>query len=279
MADDTATLGSETGASTETQSTESTGQGEVESQGSQGQTDTAGTSQEGSEGGKEQGTDTRRPQFRSKNQTIYELRQGLRERDRQIQELSERFSQFEQKLQNRGQERKPSRTFWEAPEEVLDERITGHLSEMEKRLLDRMEQRDTQSQQTSQWKQETSEAAKLITNRKDMTPEDHEEIMELVRSTPAMQNMRPMERADYALYLWEKQKGITDKSSMKAKASTVVGTGAQTTGAKTWTEASMKQAIDKFPVDPKSWTPEQHAEFNKLDQEFRSAYRDGRVRK
>lgn len=279
MQDDTATLGQETAESTETQSTESSGQGQVETQGSQGQQDNAGGSQGRSDVGREQRTEPRR-QFRSKNQTIYELRQAIRERDAKYQELENRLSQFEQKFSPR-QDRKPSRTFWEAPEEVLDERITGHLSEMEKRILDQMHQRDQQMQQTAEWRQETLEANKLIKSELKLTVDEEEELAELLRASPAVRHMSPMERAEYGIFLWNKQKGVTDKTQTKRMAASVSGqTSGASGGAKMWTEKEMEAEMNKLnsiPID--KWTEDQHKRFKELDYEFRLAYKQGRVRK
>ena len=273
----TGTLDPQTGESTATQSTESTGQGQVDPQGSQGQTDNAGGEQSTAEVGREQGTEPRRP-YRSKNQTIWELRQQIRERDRQYQELNERLSQFEQRFQPR-QNQKPSRTFWEAPEEVLDERITGHLSEMEKRILERMEQRDQQNQQTAEWKQETLEANKLIKSELKLSGDEEEELAEMLRASPAVKHMSPLERAEYAIYLWNKQKGVTDKSQTKRLAASVSGTSTASGGPKMWTEKEMELEMSKFPSDPSKWTEDQNKRFKELDYEFRMAYKQNRVRK
>lgn len=277
MNDTTGTIDSTTGEATATESSASTESGKVAPEGSQGPVDNAGGEQSTSEGGKANGTDSRKS-FRSKNQTIYELRQAVRDRDVKLQSFEERLASFEQKFQPR-QERKPSRTFWEAPEEVLDERITGHLSEMEKRLLDRMEQRDAQNQMSSDWKQEASEAAKLITSQKDLTDDDMSEIKEIVDSNPAMQKMRPMERAEYALYLWQKEKGITDKSGMKQRATSVQGTPPTASGKRMWTKSEMDREVAKFPTNPGMWTPEQSKAWTALDNEFQLASSEGRIRK
>jgi hypothetical protein len=281
MDDNTAALGPETGASTATQNTESTGQGQVDSQGSQGQTDNAGGEQSFSESGKDQGTDTRRPQFRSKNQTIYELRQKVREQgaywEQEVGTLKQQLAEIQKMFGNRGQDRKPSRTFWEAPEEVLDERITGHLSEMEKRILDRMAQRDTETKETSEWKQETSEAAKFIRSQPGLTEDDILEITDLVREHPSMGKMRPQERADYALYLFGKNKGISDKTPLKNKAA--IPTGSAATGKpQPWTESEIALEINKLG-DPKHWNAETKEKYANLEREIRNAYRENRVKK
>lgn len=266
--DTTGVIGSETGEATEKTSTESSGQGEVAAQGSQGQQDTAGQSQDQAEGGRDQGTEQRRP-FRSKNQTIYELRQAVRERDAKLSDFEQRLSRFEQQIQQRTQDRKPSRTFWEAPEEVLEEKIKGHLSEFEKRMLENLQQTRQQDQQSTEWKQETSEAAKFITSQKGLTEDDIADIEELVRSTPEMQAMSPMQRARYALFLWKDQKGITDRSAQKARAATVVGAPSGASGPRPMKE--IEADFNKLPRDVSKWTPEDHKRADALEREILQA--------
>lgn len=270
------------GDSAATNSTEPSGQGQADPQGSQDQNGNAGNSQENPEGGKEQGTEPRR-QFRgpSKNQTIFELRQAVRERDARLKSFEDRLTQFEQKFQPR-QEQKPSRTFWEAPEEVLDERITGHLSEMEKRLLERFDQRETQNQQATQWKQELSEAAKLIKGNKELGEEGVDEIRELLVTHPTLIALEqsPKAQAEYALHLWKQSKGITNNTALKQKAAGVPGTStAGNTSPKMWTESEMESEMNKLPKNPAVWTDAHKAKYDELEREFKRAIRDNRVRK
>lgn len=279
MTDDTATLGQDTtGAATEQTTSESTETGPVAPEASQGESTDAGASQERSDGGRDRGTDTRRP-YRSKNQTIYELRQDVRERDAKLRSFEERLSSFEQKFQPR-QNSKPSRTFWEAPEEVLDERISGHLSEMEKRIIENLQQTRQIDQQTSEWRQETLEASKLIKSELKLTEDEEEELADMLRSRPAVAQMRPLERADYALYLWNKEKGITDKSSLKNRAASVQGSGGSSNGGpRIWTESDIDREMKKYPPDPARWSAEQKKQFEAVDAEIRRAYKEQRVRK
>lgn len=241
----------------------------------------AGGSQESTEVGSEneQGNRQRGP---SKMDTIRQLRQERREmRAYWESEVGQLKAQLEElkKMQPGIPGQKPSKTFWEAPEEVMDERFGNRLSEMEKRLLERIEQRESQNQQTVEWKQETSEAEKFILNQKGLTPEDHEDIADIVRSTPAMQNMRPMDRAKYAMFIWKEERGITDKSASKARASTVSGTPPAAGGLKNWTESEIEAEMKKFPTNPANWTKEEESRFKSLENEIRRAYRENRVKK
>lgn len=243
--------------------TESTGQGTDSAHASQEEKDIAGKSQDESEGGKEEGTGERK-QFRSKNQTIYELRQAVRERDDKLTSFEKKLAHFEQQMDQRTQDRKPSRTFWEAPEDT----IKGMMEENRKALLEEFNQTRLQDQQGVEWKQETSEAAKFIQGMKGITEDDQMEIAELVRETPAMKNMRPMERAEYAMFLWQKSHGIGDKSAAKARAATVTGAPGTSSGRRTAND--VEKEIMSLPRDVGKWSPDDHKKYDALEREIKS---------
>lgn len=258
----TATVDPITGAESAKTSTESTGQGADSAQASQGEKDIAGESKESTEGGKDEQTGERK-QFRSKNQTIYELRQAVRERDERLTSFEEKLAKFEQQMEQRNQNGKPSRTFYEAPEDTL----RAMFEENRKALLEEFNQTRLMDQQGIEWKQETSEAAKFIQGMKGITEEDMLEISELVRSTPAMKTMRPMERAEYATFLWQKSHGIGDKSASKARAATVTGSPGTVSGKRT--AADVEKDINSLPRDVGKWKPEDHKRYDALEQEIR----------
>jgi len=244
--------------------------------------DSAGGSQDSSAVGQDSANSSRQ-RGPSKLDTIRELRARLREERSQWQEqtgnLQTRLDQLEARFKSGNGSQKPSKTFWEAPEEVLDERISGHLSEMEKRIMENFQQSRTVDQQTSEWKSETSEAEKFIKTQKGFTPDDEEDLADIVRSTPLMMQLRPMDRAKYALFLWKEQKGITDKSDLKSRASTVVGSPPNMNGLKEWTNTEIENAVSKFPPDPRNWSDDDRKKFDVLDGEIRRAYRENRVKK
>lgn len=272
-----------TGTTEKTTSDVSAETGSVAPESSQDERERAGGSQDSAEGGSASDRQVR-PRGPSKLDTIRELRSRLRDeraqREQIVGDLQTRLDQLESRFKSNGQaERKPSKTFWEAPEDTIDERVGRHLSEFEERLLSHLDKRQTVDQETSEWRQETSEATKFIKNQKGITPEDEADIAEIVQTTPAMKAMRPMERAEYALYLWQKQKGVTDKSDLKAKAAAVAGAPLTLNGQKVWTEAEIQKEIGKFPTDPRTWTPDQSKAWESLDREIRNAYRENRVKK
>lgn len=246
-----------------------------------GTEDKAGDSQESSEGGSanDQGVRQRGP---SKMDTIRQLRQERREMrsywEQEVAGLKQQLDELKSGFQSGRQGQKPSKTFWEAPEEVNRSIIQEELRAMREEMRKDFQETRTNDQQTNEWKQETSEATKFIQGQKGLTLEDEEDIAEIVRSTPAMQNMRPIERAKYAWFLWKEDKGITDNSAKKARASTIVGAPPAAGGLKNWTKAEMETEINKFPPNPKDWTEQDNQRYKSLDSEFKRAFREGRVK-
>lgn len=281
----TGTIDPKTGDATATQDAGSSSSAEpVASESSQGQEDNAGGEQSFSESGKANGTDTRKPQFRSKNQTIFELRQKLREQDSrwgtEVDTLKSQIAEI-QKLFGRGQERKPSRTFYEAPEDTLREINSEQLSAFKEDLLNELRSTQQERDQQLSLKQEASEAAKFIRSQKGITEDEIQEIRELLQTDSVAQSLAntPMDQANYVWYLFEKQRGVTDKTALKDKARGVTGASVSTGGsAKTWTEAEMEKEVQKLG-DVKNWGPEQKAKYKQLESEFMRAYADGRVKK
>lgn len=253
----------------------------TESAASENGSEQAGGERSAAEGSRVEGQSSRQ-RGPSKLDTIRELRGKLRERDQRYgsdmqglrTQIEEMRSLFEQ---SRGGVKKPSKTFWEAPEEIMDERFQTHTKTLKEELLREIRSARETDQTTSDWRQETSEAAKFIQSQPGMTEEDIADIKEIVADTPAMANMRPKERAEYAMYLWQRQKGISDKSSLKTKASTVVGAPAQG-GAKQWTKAEFERELSKYPKNPGDWSPEQNTAFAALDREYRQAQQHGRMK-
>lgn len=241
----------------------------------------AGDSRESAEGNRAGGNEGR--QRNSWKRTVDQLRASRREErqkwESEIGELRAEIQRLNQGIsQSSRQTQKQSKTFWEAPEEVMDERMRSHLEALKEELLNTITQRDTQSQQSSQWQQETSEATKFIQSQKGITYEDAEDIAEIVRSTPEMRNLSPMQRARYGLFLWQQQRGITDKSGIKAKAATINGAAPQSGGPKIWTDAEVEAELAKFPKDPKHFTKEQSEKFTAFERELRRAQKEGRVK-
>lgn len=242
----------------------------------------AGDSQERAEGSPEDSQQAR-PRGPSKLDTIKELRAKLRERDSrygtEMETLKSQLDEMKQMIASRGGEKKPSKTFWEAPEEILEERMKANMQSLKEEILQGMQQRESVNQETTEWKQETSKAAEFIQGQKGISPNDHEDIAEIVRSTPAMQHMRPMERAQYAVYLWQQQRGIGDRSVLKAKAVSTTGVAPAPGGQKTWTSAEIDAKTAEFEKVPQNlWTPEQKVAFETFAREIKDAFNQGRVK-
>lgn len=223
---------------------------------------------------------------RQRGKSVYsqvrELQSRLREQrsywESEVGQLRAQIDEIKQGFAGR-QQPKPGKTFWEAPEEVLEERLASHLSELEKRMQSKFEQTQEQREKAAIRQQELSEAAKFIRSQKGITDDDIQEIRDILESRPYLEGLPPMEQAEYALLKWQKEKGITDKSALKAKASTVTGAPPNTAGKRTWTEAEINAEMGKFPPNPANWTPEDKQRFDALDREIRMAYKEKRVTK
>jgi len=279
------TIDPATGAATEkTETASSNGSGTVAPEKPQGDEQNAGGEQSFSESGKVDGTDTPRPQFRSKNQTIYELRQRLRERDAywdsEVGTLKTQLAQL-QKMLTGEPDRKPSRTFYDAPEDTLRALLKESLEPLKENILGEFRQSQEEREQAQALKQEALEAAKFIRSQKSITEDEIQEIRELLQTDEVAQSLgqSPMKQAKYVMYLWNQERGIADKSDLKNRARSITGASVSTgNGPRTWTEADMKAEADKLgPV--KDWGPEQKKKFKELETEFMKAYADGRVKK
>lgn len=253
---------------------------QVASQGTQGQEANAGGEQSSTESGREEGTE-RRPKFKSKNETIYELKQKLRERDEywgsEVGTLKQQIAEIQKKYGG-SQERKPSRTFYEAPEDVTREIYREEAQTLKEEILQELREFRDQDRESMSREQEASEAAKFIRQQEGLTKEDVLELSAIIREEPIMQRLTPMERAEYALYIYGKNRGVTDNTALKNKAATVNGSGANPAGPKVWTESEMASELNKLG-NPKNWTNEIRQKARQLEQEFMSAYKTGRVKK
>lgn len=214
---------------------------------------------------------------------IREMQARMREQrnywESEVGGLKSQLEEIRNRLGEGQQGRKPSKTFWEAPEEVLEERLSSHLSDFEKRMSTKFEQTQAQREESQLRQQEVSEAAKFIRTQKGMTEDDIQDIREILHSNPKWENLDPMDQAEFALAKWEKQRGITDNSAKKARASTVSGTPPSNAGPKIWTESEIKAEVSKFPQDIAQWSKDDEAKFKRLDDEFKRAYRENRVTK
>lgn len=244
--------------------------------------DQAGGEQSSSDGSSVEGQQSRQ-RGKSVYSQVRELNAKLREQrsywESEVGTLRQQLEEIRSQVGSRQATPKQGKTFWEAPEEILEERLSSHMSELEKRMQSTFEQTQAQREQAALRSQEVSEAAKFIRSQKGITEDDIADIREILQSNPNLNNLSPMDQAEFALYKWQKERGITDKSANKARASTTVGAPASVAGPRTWTEAQIEAEMSKFPSDVKSWTKEENEKFALLDREIQNAYREKRVTK
>lgn len=258
----------------------SSGTGSVAPDASQGATNDAGGSQETAEDGSVNGQESR-SRRNSPFDTIKELRAKRRE-DRaywetKMGEMSSRMEELQKAISLGNQSQRPSKSFFEAPEEVLDERLNSRFSELEKNILKHFDSRHQQDSQDALRQQETNEAVKLAYAQKGFTTQDESDLAEIIQEK-GLGRLGSIGAVEAGLLIWKERRGISDKSALKAKASTVMGAPPTNNGARTWTEAEMSAELDKFPKDPKNWTPEQNKAFETLERELKSAHIENRVK-
>lgn len=278
----TETIASEgTGEATATADAGGSATGQVAPEGTQGQEANAGGEQSLSESSREEGTGQRHRKFRSPQERIYELKQSMREREEywnsELGTVKQQLAEFQKKF-GVGQEQKPSRTFYEAPEDTLRDVTRENLREFKEELLSELRQTETERARTIETRQEASEAAKFIRSQAGLTNDDIMEISGIIREEPIMESMTPMQRAEYALFIYQKSRGVTDKTAMKQKAAGVSGSGVSPQGPKVWTESEMQSELEKLG-NPKNWSNETRQKARALEQEFMSAYKTNRVKK
>lgn len=240
----------------------------------------------GAEGSSDGGsvTDTgARQRGKSVYSQVRELNAKLREQrgyyESELGGLKQQLEEIRSQVGQGRQTQKQGKTFWEAPEEVLEERLSSHLGELEKRMQTKFAETQAQREASQVRQQEVSEAAKFIRTQKGITEEDVQDIREILQSNPDLEHLSPMDQAEFALYKWQKERGIGDNTAKKNRASTVTGAPASGGGPKIWTESEIKAEIAKFPQDISQWSKDDEAKFKRLDDEFKRAYRENRVSK
>lgn len=251
-------------------------------QGGSDKGDQAEGSQDSSDGGSASGQDARQ-RGKSVYSQMRELRSQLRDQrgywEGQVGTLKQQLDEIRAQVSQGPQVRKQGKTFWEAPEESIDERLSSHLSEFEKRMASKFEQTQEQREQAAVRSQEVSEAAKFIRTQKGITEDDIQDIRDILKDNPELEGLSPMKQARYALMEWREARGIGDKTAQKNRASSVTGAPAQGSGPKIWTESEINTEMGKFPQNVALWTADDKTRFEKMDAEIRNAYREKRVTK
>lgn len=240
--------------------------------------DQAEGSQDSSDSGSASGQDGRQ-RGKSVFSQMRELKSQLRDQrgywESEVGQLKRQLEEFRAQIGRGSPVEKRSKWSWDAPDQYLDER----LNQLEQNLEQKFEQTQAQREEMSVRQQEITEAAKFIRSQKGMTEDDIQDIRDILKSNPQLENLAPMDQAEFALFKWQKERGIGDKTAQKNRASSVTGSGTQGTGPKMWTESEIEKEMAKFPQNVALWTPEVKTRFEKIDNEIRLAYREKRVTK
>ena len=218
----------------------------------------------------------------SKLDEIRELRASRREaREREaatLTELQQLRQQFEQLRQAQQQprtgkpERDPSK-FWQDPEASIQSALDERLERLQESMVERFQTTREEEYAQQALNYERGQAVEFIRSQKGYSQEDDEDLIEIIHEN-GLSNLSPMQAARAAWSIFQQEKGIGDRSALKAQASGVVGQPPGVgLGKKVWSSAEYERTLDDLMKNPKYLID--HPE---LEAELMSAQREGRVR-
>lgn len=234
-----------------------------------------GGEQSSTEGGQEQGGGRRKWSIHDEVKELRAQRRELRERLGSFEQVREELAQLREKLERQNQTgtAKTPANFWQDPEGTLDAKLTEKLERLQEQMFQRFDTTREQEYAQQALRQEQASAAEFIRSQKGYSPEDDEDLIEIIEAIPNRQHLSPSWVAEFAWMKLQQSRGVGDKSALKARASGIQG---QPPGAgfgrKTWSRAEFDAACDmleKNPHDPKN---------AELLKELESAHKEGRVR-
>jgi hypothetical protein len=218
----------------------------------------------------------------------WSIQDEVRELRAQRRELREQLSSFgtmrdemaalREELNRRGQPgtAKTPTNFWQDPEGHL-QTLRDELKQQNEGLMEAFHQTREQEYAQQALKQERASAVEFIQSQKGYDPSDDEDLIEIIEGIPGFKNLSPSFVAEHAWLKLQQQRGVGDRTALKARASSVQGQPPGTGfGRKTWNKAEYDQAVDlveqtmrKNPNDPK---------MDELFNELMSAHKEGRVK-
>lgn len=232
-----------------------------------------GSAEDGQQGDGQGGTTRRRPSIYD---TVKELRAERREQRaqtqellRQIQELREAREQASAPRPNPS-ERNPA-DFWQDPEGRIEAKLQAMRDEIREGIVGELHNVRQIDHETATLNQERSEAVEFIHSQKGYSPEDDEDLIDIIAEN-GLGSLPPKQGARAAWAIFQQDRGVGDRSLAKQRASGVVGQPPGVGfGRKVWSRAEYDQTIDALERNPKGLTKE-------LETELLSAAREGRVR-
>ncbi|PWT87991.1 MAG: hypothetical protein C5B54_11370 [Acidobacteria bacterium] len=238
----------------------------------------AGASSERTEDGQERSGSRRW----TKIDEIRELRASRRQERQARESLQAELSQLRQQIEEYRQfgqpgQGRPARTpadFWQDPEGSLARSMDERLETLEGRLMDRIAMTREQEAFASQIRQEQESAVEFIRSQANYAPEDDEDLIDIIESIPAQTrvSLSPQWVAEYAWMKLMQERGVSDRSTARARASTVIGQppGPGLSG-KIYSKAEFDNLVDALEKQGQNADP-------KLLKELEMAVREGRVK-
>lgn len=214
------------------------------------QSDNAGGEQSTSEDGQSQAGQRR---THTKLDEIRELRAWRREARQRETAYQSELQQMRQQLEELRQQSQPGQRktarnpaeFWQDPEARIQNALDERLERLEGSLLERFSMSREQEAQQMALRQEQESAVEFIRSQPNYSPEDDDDIIDIIETIPNRENLSPSWVAEYAWMKLNQERGISDKSVAKARASTVIGQppGVGLSG-KIWSKAEFDRTVD-----------------------------------
>lgn len=190
---------------------------------------------------------------------------GLRQQLDEIRQLQQ---------PNRGKTARDPSKFWQDPQAAIQADLEERLGGLEERLLDRISMSREMEAQQQVLVQKQESAVEFIRSQPNYAPEDDEDLIDIIESIPLQQRqvMDPEMVAEWAWLKLNQERGVSDRSRSRARASSVAGQapGAGLSG-KVWSKAEFDRTVDALEKQG-------HKADEKLLAELMSAAKEGRVR-
>lgn len=252
--------------------TQTTGVGDVDPN-----TGNTGESKAGSpQGSTDDGQQDQSSRRWSKVDEIKELRSQRREMRQQMETLRSEIDEMRaaREQMSRPEKQSVERTpanFWQDPEAVFESKLQTLRDELRESIVGEFHNVRQFDQAQASLNQERREAVEFIHSQKGYSPEDEEELIEIIQEK-RLGGLQPMDAAEIAWSLLQQRRGIGDRSALKRQASGVVGQppGAGVSG-KIWSQAEYDRTLNELERNPMKLTKE-------LETELLAAHREGRVK-
>jgi hypothetical protein len=267
------------GAAENTGAGNQSGTGEAAPHNGESRIDNAGDPQGNAEGGQSDNgaRDERRNRLMVDRDELLGLRGDRRTLRTKVAELEARLEELRTggpQPQPKPAPNKTEQDFWADPNARFMS-LEDKLANLEERVAERVsksfQEVRTRDTQTAQLNQERSEAVKLVHSQPNWDKADDTVLVDIIEEY-GLGALPPLRGAEAALALFYKQKGVGDKSAVRARAASLVGAPGAAGVAKTWPKDEVERLLD---IELKK-SPDK---MNKsLIQEIKTAQAENRIR-